>query len=255
MSDDVDRDIILPSKVNTGIPYKILIDMDKVLSFDKNTHKFSEGKQFKKLSNKNQEKYMFFDLDNDLKAYNERKRLENMIKKLHVHYYLPFYSCNDLNYLALTDCIKKYFSYYNVFICNTTIEGVLINHDTIDLSLKFLEKKKNQYFNEFYEQFQQLLLTDQLNILRIIFNGKSDLLQTQKKYDYNDENKILDNIINKMKIGNKTNGWVTEYIEFFFNSFSIKAPDEINNNSDIKKIFSNHFKELNCIINSLINKP
>lgn len=251
MSDDVERDIVLPSRIKTKTPYKIIIDMDKVLSYDTEKKKFSKGKQFDKLTNKQQEKYLYYNQNSDFYLYNKRKRIEQMINQLKIHYYLPFFSCDDINYVSLIDCIKDYFSYYNILICNTTIEGVLITKENSHTALDFLKKEKTKSFNDFYDKYQHLLLTDKINILRIIFNGKSDLLQSSNKYKFSSDNKELKDIIDKMKIGSKTSGWVSSFIEFFFNQYDIHSPLELEGNEAIKKEFYYHFNELNHILNKI----
>ena len=108
--------------------------------------------------------------------------------------------------------------YSNVFSFSTTIEGALINKHTVDFALDFLRKeKKTCDFNDFKKYWDSLQKTDQINVLRIVFNGKSDLLKTWKELSKGiaaDKKLILE----KAMIGGKTSGWVSDYLDTFFQS-------------------------------------
>ena len=143
-----------------------------------------------------------------------------------------------------------------------TIEGALINKHTVDFALDFLRKeKKTCNFNDFKKYWYSLQKTDQINVLRIVFNGKSDLLKTWKELSKGiaaDKKLILE----KAMIGGKTSGWVSDYLDTFFQSvfqiegaFSEKAFRKYLENEDHLKStlreFENNFPELYSLIERL----
>ena len=143
-----------------------------------------------------------------------------------------------------------------------TIEGALINKHTVDFALDFLRKeKKTCNFNDFKKYWDSLQKTDQINVLRIVFNGKSDLLKTWKELSKGiaaDKKLILE----KAMIGGKTSGWVSDYLDTFFQSvfqiegaFSEKAFRKYLENEDHLKStlreFENNFPELYSLIERL----
>lgn len=185
-----------------------------------------------------------------------------MSDKLHIHYYMPFQSCDDPNYHVFISAVQQYLLAYNVFSFTTTIEGALISKNAVDFSLEFLQKKKSERaFNEFKEYWDGLQRTDQSNVLRIVFNGKSDLLKTWKEVSKKlDPDKKL--ILERVMIGGKTSGWVSEYLDAFFESlaptdgvFSGKAfrkyLEKDENVTSAKKEFEHFFPELHSLIGRL----
>ena len=131
-----------------------------------------------------------------------------------------------------------------------------------DISVDFLRKeKKTCNFNDFKKYWDSLQKTDQINVLRIVFNGKSDLLKTWKELSKGiaaDKKLILE----KAMIGGKTSGWVSDYLDTFFQSvfqiegaFSEKAFRKYLENEDHLKStlreFENNFPELYSLIERL----
>ena len=91
----------------------------------------------------------------------------------------------------------------------------MINKNSIDFSIDFLKGQiKEDAFNNFLSLLNRAGSVDKLNLLRLVFDGKSDLWQTYKSIK-----KRLDpgeaNVIDNAFIGKKTSGWVTKYTEAF----------------------------------------
>lgn len=217
MSDKPILNIMNPKLTNTQTPYICLIDIDKAIGYDKNKKRFILKKEYFmpnykecfRYRNKHQcEPYLYF----------QRKRINSMQETLHVRYHMPFLSCDDPNYHAFVSAVHQYLLSYNIFSFSTTIEGALINKHTVNFALDFLQnKKKPRYFNDFKEYWDTLQKTDQINVLRIVFNGKNDLLATWKELSKGlpqNEKLIVDNAM----IGGKTSGWVSDYLDTFFQS-------------------------------------
>lgn len=256
MAQGTEQKIVNPKLAHRGTPYICLVDMDKVFRYDKSANRFSLKNELAKEDNKDFLTY-------HSKKYKGspvimlRKRIDAMANKLKVHYYLPYYSCNDKNYIEFLDTIQEYFLNHNIFVFKTTLEGALINKNNMSRAIEFLEKKKKQnVFNQFEEYFNGLLKTDKINCLRLIFNGKSDLLQDRDKLPMDEaKRKILEN----MSIGKKANGWITEYMNSFFESYitsgdclTPKAFQKVLSNKEtykqIRKDFAFNFPELYFLI-------
>lgn len=141
VSDKPISNIMNPKLTNTQTPYICLIDMDKAIRYDKKKKRFSlineyfasNSKECFQYRNKHQsEPYLYY----------QRKHINAMQRALHVHYYMPFLSCDDPNYHAFVSAVHQYLLSYNVFSFSTTIEGALINKHTVDFALDFLRKEK-----------------------------------------------------------------------------------------------------------------
>lgn len=256
--------IMSPKQSNSEIPYLYLVDMDKIMSYDKNRKRFVLKKEF---ISANTKEYFRYQNKNESTPYLyfQQQRIHAMEHKLHVHYYLPFLSCNDIHYHEFVLALQQYLLCYNIFCLTTTIEGALINLRTVDFALNFLKQHSKQSdFEKFYLYWNTLKNIDKLNVLRILFNGKSDLIKSRR-----DIFKILDDkksdkkaILEKVTIGEKTSGWVSEYLDSFFQAatgikkpFSVKTFRRYLENDSNKKfllhIFEKNFSELYSLIERL----
>ena len=171
-------------------------------------------------------------------------------------------SCNDSNYTEFLMAIHDYLLAYNVFSLKTTIEGALVNHNTCDFALNFLQSKKGpNEFNNFKLYWNTLLKTDQINCLRLLYNGKTDLLQTRKSlFDTTLQSQKA--ILEKVIIGEKTSGWVSDYLdEFFRKNTGIEANERkmekylknSENRKHLVKEFQRNFPEIDSLISELCN--
>lgn len=205
--------IMLPSKTKNKIPYLCLIDLDKAISYDENKYCFTLKKEF---FGKTKEALMYRGKKEKTQYLkHQRIRIESMTEKLHVHHYLPFYSCKDNGFSEYKNAIHNYLLSYNVFTVNTTIEGALVNDKSFDLAMNYIKNQiSEKHFNSLSTYMSTLLSNDKVNLLRIAFNGKSDLLK--------DRSQVLGNmgsnkaILENASIGKKTSGWVSEFLDSFF---------------------------------------
>lgn len=149
MSDSPILNIMSPKLAQTNIPYICLIDMDKAISYNKASKRFELKGEYIKENDK--ERFLYRNKHEKMPyLYHLRTRIGEMEKGLHIHYYMPYFSCEDSNYYAFIEAIHNYLMFYNVFTLNTTIEGCLINKYTMDFSLEYLRQhKREQDFNAF----------------------------------------------------------------------------------------------------------
>lgn len=254
-------DIMNPRTSQSNVPYLCLIDMDKVLSYSKDRKQFVVKNEFFKESGK--ERFLYRNKhQNKPYLYHQHKHIEEMAKKLRVHYYIPYFSCEDSRFIKLIDTIREYLLSYNIFVLKTTLEGMLINKQTSELALNYLKQhKKEREFEAFDTYIRNLKACDKVNVLRIVYNGKSDLLQGYsaiKKGLTSVESDILDNV----KIGDKASGWVSEYLDSYFQNttgimdslspkrFKRYLEDETKRNRLIKD-FKHNFSELYSLIDKI----
>lgn len=262
MSDKPILNIMDPKKVKTNTKYIYLIDMDKAIRYDINKNKITLNEYF---NNNSKECYMYRNKKQNIPyIYHQRKRIEAIVNKTTILYDDVFYSTEDKYYYKLIELIKQYLLYYNIYTLQNTVEGVLINENTIYLSLNYLRNEyKEKVYNDFRKYFDTLSQNNQINILRIIFNGKSDLLQSRKniinKLDSNDRA-----IIDKCRSVDKTSGWVSEFLDLFFKKeLGMKCVDkitikgfkkyinDINRKNKVMCSFKETFPELALLIDKL----
>lgn len=266
VSDKPVLNIMSPKLTNSQVPYICLIDVDKAISYDKNKKRFALKREY--FPNNKNERFRYRNKhEHEPYLYFQRKRIDAMQNKLHVHYSLPFLSCSDPNYHAFISAVQQYLLAYNIFCLSTTIEGALINDVTMGFAFEFLKKRSQQDdFEKFNLYWDGLSKNKKIIFLRILFNGKSDLLKSEKNLKSVDDN--LKNILDKIGIGDKTSGWVSNYLDCFFqavtqmgDSFSEKnfaryLEDE-SRKKKLLEVFEKNFFELYSLMEILcdiINK-
>jgi len=246
MSDEPILPLMTPKKLKNNIPYLCLIDLDKAFDFKVETKKLVLKNEY---FNKDlKEKYLFRNKKENLQyLLHSRRQIDNMSNKLHVHYYKPFYSCEDINYAAFVDAIHKYLIRHNVYTLSTTIEGTLINKHTMSSALEYLKSKKPRHYPKFEEYYNSCKNTDKLNSLRLVFNGKTDLLKSYSNIIDNlkrEDREVFENMI----IGKKTSGWVSEFLDSYFVSL---IPEGYNKSPEgLKKCFKENAEMENSILKS-----
>lgn len=226
MSQEPILNIMNPQKTKSNVPYICLIDADKTFRYDTASRRFELKNEY---FNNAKERFYFRNKKNHSDyLYHLHLRIIKMAEKLKVHYYEPYFSCNDVSLEIFTQAIHNYLMTYGVFTFRTTIEGALVSEHSLQFSLEFLKQKtKPSDFQEFLTLLNSYMKTDQFNIMRLVYNGKTDLLKNYKGNDgvkkRLDEKDAL--IIEKVMVGKKTSGWVSEYIDFFFSKM---IPEDID---------------------------
>lgn len=226
MSQEPILNIMNPQKTKSNVPYICLIDADKTFRYDTASRRFELKNEY---FNNAKERFYFRNKKNHSDyLYHLHLRIIKMAEKLKVYYYEPYFSCNDVSLEIFTQAIHNYLMTYGVFTFRTTIEGALVSEHSLQFSLEFLKQKtKPSDFQDFLTLLNSYMKTDQFNIMRLVYNGKTDLLKNYKGNDgvkkRLDEKDAL--IIEKVMVGKKTSGWVSEYIDFFFSKM---IPEDID---------------------------
>lgn len=257
VSQNPELEIMNPNKIKAKTPYIILIDMDKALKYNRDKNSLAPGEYLPEIG-----KESFFvcskkNINGNMLI--EYKRLFEMVNKLKLHQNLPLYSCTDVNYYQLINSLHQYLLYYNVFTFTTTIEGAIINKRNYNFILEFLKGRcKENIFTDLVTYIDALQDNDKINLLRLVFHGKTDLWQDEKKLQFPGQ----DQVKNAMKKNYKASGWISEMIEMFFkcetkteSNFSLKKfKSYINNsvgNEEMKHTFRYNFPEMYEIIERL----
>lgn len=254
--------IMHPNKVKTNIPFLCLIDMDKVLRYNINTKKLELQTEYLKKNDK--EKFAFRNKkDKGTYLYHHRIRIDKMAKLLHIHYLKPYYSCLDDMYYKFLESLKEYLLRYNIFAFNTTIEGALINSNTYDYAMLYIKSNnKETEYEAFKKYIDSLPITDRINVLRLVFKGKTDLLQDYAKTIKEKIDPSISIIIDRIMV-KKASGWITKFINDFFEQ-NVDIQEELtpkrferyledpDNKLYLTKMFQNNFPEIYSLITKIM---
>lgn len=211
MSDKVVYRMIDTTARHYNVPIAALLDMDKILEWNREQNRMTWKKEYQYVSEK--EAYYYGDKRN--RTVPQKKRIRAICAKCRFSYRLPFYASEDGTYDALIQTVQDYYRNYHIFPVRTTIEGALINESNYQQVIAYL--KQTGKWN-FVEKAFDLLYndTDRVNFLRLLFHGKSDLLQksdtilTHNKGLYPELRAAL-----KGHAVGKTD-WVSEWLRYYF---------------------------------------
>ncbi len=264
MSDNVVQSIISPRQRHFNAQYLSVVDMDKVISRKKGANSFDVVHKILKSDAMLPRRYHYtWERDNERIS---KKRILGMASKCRFHFLYPFYGSNDALYEEFVALIKRFFMGANIFVCSTTIEGVLINKENFELFWKFfLQISDEETANAVKAYYDPMGDIDRLNFLRLLVNGKSDMILSLKEIQ--EENKkiasdLCRTIVDRRK--DKTSGWITEWIEYcllYFAEISTSDTNQFDSYCDIvsdsqkrskiRERFSRQFPELTELLEEI----
>lgn len=260
-----------PSYANTSIPYLFLFDADKAYDFSVGTKNILS---FKKNGG-------LFDLRIENK-YNRDSNIDTRIKKFKQGYSLEhkrIYSeliklrCfdnkkmntsrnrlffnNQSEFIDFQKTLQSYLLQENVMLLSSTFEGSLICRESKSLFIDWLEqwKPEDTKLKDFTNRARRIKDRNSyllIEYLRIIFNGKSETLiqrkgLTKTRPKIERVEKLLNFINKNYKIlldSEKTNGWVTSFLDFAINEIEnkINKIPLLKSENDKKNAFNQQFK-------------
>jgi len=240
-STDTVTNLILPQQANMTVPYINILDMDKILTFNTEKKKFSIAKsEINPLYNskiKKKEKYLIYNKGGEkFYTYNLRNRIQGVLKKSTFTQNLTQFWIKNPEYIFLLKMVNLYCNKNNVFVMRTTIEGAIVNEKNYEVVLKWLETKLiESTFNKLCDLLNKYpdCIEYKTTILRLVLNGKLDSLQNMK-YSKDKTGNVRANVPEdvyngvlfiKNKIGNKTSGWVIEFIDYYLNNVLVEDDD------------------------------
>lgn len=265
-SNDTVVKIISPKMRNYNTPCIFIYDMDKVLVRELSENKFKlRNKNFVR-NYPNEEKYYYTQYRKE--QSNLRKRILKMVENLRLHYEFPLMACYDKNYEAFIYAIKKYHKKYNIFIAETTTEGMLINEGNLKEFYAYAENNiKTNNSGNMKDLFDSLDIKNKVIFLRFLYQGKNEFLMKFNEV----KNKNLELKVNlkefiETNINSKTM-WISDWIEYYFchiinldpkNKDSFKKFIFMLNNNEksefIRNKFMNDFEELYDLIEMMKEK-
>lgn len=249
--------------INLGVPYKVLIDMDKVIYYTReNTFSIKQeplvnplSKNGLKYNSKEKENYRFYNKNSgQIDLVSLRNNIANLMKK---QYYLNERRqyIDDADFNNMMYAIIKYCEYYNIIVNWSTIEGELITYENIEEFIKFTETvgAKNTLEHDFICSKEDM---KQKTVLMLgAFNGKNEII-----------NKVKIPVLKKGKDGaiiidekmqsvssevDKTDGWVKEWISYIFKTKIDLLYDKSEKQACFKKLFPKLCHTLQIIENML----
>ncbi|WP_246586657.1 retron Eco8 family effector endonuclease [Cytobacillus gottheilii] len=255
--------LVNPNDRKSKIKFLVLLDMDKLLSYVPKKKKYSiTGNAYLNvLKDKNiinREHYHYKQkLNNTFRTRIEIQRRTNNYKFEVDSSGLCIKETRAR--LELIELMQQYYSEYNFFPLETTIEGAIININNHQLFYDWLQEQDwdDTYFQSIYGG----LATEnqKTSFLRVIFFGKADWLSGEKESKKDKANKVrqfvslfedIKNIRNELKKSNlnlegKTSGWVTSFMNWFFEKeIDLENKDLYFN----RNIFLSRFPELGKVI-------
>lgn len=120
---------------------------------------------------------------------------------------------------------------------------------------------KDSALKNFNTCWEKLKNNDRTNLLRMLFNGKSDLLKSRKDIFKKFENDSIKAEFEQLTIGKKTSGWISDYLDSFFQSvtgikksFSEKSFRRYLEDDKQRKKIEVSFQQNFCELHSLIER-
>lgn len=231
--------------LNLGIPYKIIVDMDKILVYvSKKSHINQHFKikcdnyinPLKSTSCLNSDKYNFFTDKND-NTLDMRKEIEYLLKNGYSlkpgNSYSDDHNLDKLFYLTIKYCTK-----YNVIVNWSTIEGELITYENIEKFKKFLNHF--QIPNNYVSQHTNILsVTDPKErtiLLMLEFNGKTET-QSSAKLNGKNVNPVIE----------KVSGWIEAWLDYYYSTYLAPLPALSLKREQFKKDFPSLFRTLQIL--------
>ena len=198
--------------LNLGVPFFLLIDMDKILSYSSTRSRFKISKDylFNPISNPNNEKADLF------RSYRPTRRMNPTAIRTEIKRLLesPYTLGTNKNYIdnpsynSLIELIMDYCKRHNIIVNWSTIEGSLITYENIDIfieywnSSKLLEKQAYPAIISETDKKEKAILT------LLAFDGRTEIFTSKSSTI----------TIPKVSKNIKTSGWIEEWIEYFCSS-------------------------------------
>lgn len=227
VSDEPREDIIIPNKTKANTLFYSVLDIDKVIEYKSNKEDFQLKMQLNKRAlfgkiDRQSEKY-FINRKNSLEKYRDDiyflyKKINKMIEERNlnidnmgdVSFVLEYQHNEFINYVfrgnetilretnTIINNLRKYLNNYNIYFFDTTVEGAIINDNTIKYIYEYVLYKQlytayedsKDIINFYYQlkpkikEYRQKTLRIlhkyephiQIEILKILFEGKTSNL-------------------------------------------------------------------------------
>lgn len=239
--------MILPKHNNSAIPYLVLIDLDKLITFSESKinvskYKFSiNNLWYSPLDSKNIEENLKFNYAKQESKYylDMKKQIFSFAKK---EYEVEGELKLVRGFESVYKQIQKFCLFNNVYVVRNTIEGTIINTKTNRYinnwkSLKYGENK------DMRSLFKKVTAEERVIVNRLYFSGRTDILTKYKKEDSSSKFNILEKTVKKNTY------WISDFFDYYNEKIlNQKQFEKDIDNEKKRKRFKTDFPELYDII-------
>ncbi|MBE7899233.1 retron Eco8 family effector endonuclease [Paenibacillus polymyxa] len=255
--------LVNPNDRKTKINYLVMIDMDKILNYSPKKKKYmlSGSAYLNVIKNRNiikREKYHYTKKFND--TFRVRSEITQRLNSNKFEVDSTGLCIEQSEERAeLIELIQQYYDQYNFMPLETTIEGAIINKRNYHFFLQWI--KEHDWNQENFDNLYSDLQTEdhKATFLRLVFFGKTDWFSSEKEGNNNNQEfvkklKVIKEIRKQLKestldFGDKTSGWVTNYLNWFFDrKLKIEKSEDVFVN---RSLFQASFPELGKVIEKL----
>ncbi|WP_312471233.1 retron Eco8 family effector endonuclease [Neobacillus sp.] len=247
-SNNISLDVSHPFQRNLDIPYLLLLDMDKIVTYDGGKKRFSiTGDSYNPLKNTEIKKHEKFYYGTRRNLLYLRNRIVGISKKGDFKYDEDYLIFGDDLFYTFRTLIKSYCKYYNVYPVLTTTEGAIVNKFSYTYFYEWLMEDETGYsdrtnLRDAYNKNENI--SYKINILKTIIEGNLEPLskltkEKVKKCTISDIKEGYE-IALKLKRLPKGSGWLSEFLNYIFKKFDNQ-----------KSKFNVTFPEIADIINKL----
>ena len=250
-SNDVRLRTVHSKKLNLGIPYKIIIDMDKVIQYDSKKSKFSIRSEslVNPLSNdelKKSEQFRYYSTKKT-DIVGERALIKKLIKNNDYTLVPGKNYIQDRDFNNLMETIIHFCDLYNVIVNWSTIEGDLITVENIDEFLNFKTDQKEIKNKKQYNNIcSQPDLQEKMVLMLGGYEGKTETFCKPKIFceQNNNPNPV-------QKEYDKTSGWIERWLNYFFANKIDGLETTDKKRKEFKKYFPRLYSTLQIIENMI----
>lgn len=229
--------------INLGAKYKLITDMDQILSYSQKRNKFKLAPtdinpiKSKTTINSNNVRYFSQNSIDISTIYNNINDLIRITQNKGQKHYI-----DNEQYNSLISYVRTYCNVYNIIVNWSTIEGELITYENIELFIEFMsmqEIKPTQQHNNI------LAISDKKEKMVLIlceYRGKTEYFDSKGKVIF--QGKGLQTVVSE-----KTGGWVSKWLNYYFQ----KSIDTLENTNEKKATFKRDFPGLYNTLQELEN--
>lgn len=239
--------------INLGTDYYYLVDIDKIIRYDHSKHVYTPcyREKMNPLNNVRTKKKLNYNYYN-AKHFQKKDCLdiiEELLKKEYAYKSGTHY-IDDKSFKSLMNAIIKYCRSENVIVNWTTIEGELVTYENIEKFIGFINKngfEKSMSEYQINQHDEICRIDDPKEKTRLILAELDGRTETQEGTK---NNQVIMNgkEIEKCLTNKKTSGWISDWLEFYYNNYLVKENDKL---SIFKRDFPSLFNTLQLIENMI----
>lgn len=223
--------------INLGVEYRLITDMDQILSYSKKRNKFKlTGDSINPLKDKKtlkESKIRYFNKNSpDFMGIHN-----NIIDLLEVNHIKTKNYIDNKQFNSLMMNVKKYCRYHNIIVNWSTIEGELITYENIDKFIEYISTKKIKHEDQHNEILKLPDKKEKTVLIMCEYDGKTEFFEQKNNIKINDTSI-------KPLIPGKTCGWVSDWLDFYFEKYIDILENTNEKRAHFKQDFPNLFNTL-----------